>query len=141
MSLSTSTFFAFASVASTTSDSEVESVVPRIIYEPNGEKDMAVNLRARFKERQHKRLSEFIIVATPPAKRPCLEETCEAPAPDTSLMPMPPTEVARPNNVLVAKSLVRKDTCLTQDRAPTSSDPVDDDLDKKDATAPLRAPN
>lgn len=70
MSPSFSTSFAFASVASTALDSEIESVVPRIIYEPKGEKDMTVNLRARFKERQHKRLSESIIVATPPAKDP-----------------------------------------------------------------------
>lgn len=128
-------------MASTASDSEVEPVVPRIIYEPKGKKNMVANLRARFKEWQHKRLYESIIVATPPAKRPYPEETCEAPVPDTPLMPMPPTKVAGPNNVLVAKSLVRKDTCPTQDGAPIGSDPVDDDLDKKDATTPLCAPN
>ncbi|RVW28052.1 hypothetical protein CK203_097985 [Vitis vinifera] len=41
----------------------------------------------------------------------------------------------------IALSLVRKDTCSTKDGAPTGPDPTDDDLDKNDATAPLRAPN
>nr|CAN69029.1 hypothetical protein VITISV_000839 [Vitis vinifera] len=141
VSLSASTSFVFVSLASTALNSEVELVVPRIIYEPKGEKDMAVNLRASFKERQHKCLSESIVVATLLAKRPCSEETREAPAPDTPLMLISLTDVAGPNNVLVAKSPIRKDTCPTQYGAPTGPDPTDDDLDKKDATAPLRSPN
>lgn len=128
-------------MASTASDLKVKHVVPCIIYEPKGENDMAANLRTRFKERQHKHLSESIIVATPPAKRPCPKETYEAPTSDTPLMPMPPIEVAGPINVLVAKSRVRKDTCPTQDGALIGPDPIDDDLDKKDATIPLHAPN
>lgn len=141
VSLSASTSFVFVSLASTALNSEVELVVPRIIYEPKGEKDMAVNLRASFKERQHKCLSESIVVATLLAKRPCSKETREAPAPDTPLMLISLTDVAGPNNVLVAKSPIRKDTCPTQYGAPTGPDPTDDDLDKKDATAPLRSPN
>lgn len=35
----------------------------------------------------------------------------------------------------------KKDICLAQDEAPTGSTPVDDDLNKKDATAPLRTPH
>lgn len=141
MSPSASTFFAFAFMASTTPDLEVEPMVPRIINEPKEENDMAMNLRASFKERQHKRLSESIVVATPLAKRPCPDETREASTLDTPLIPMPPADVIRPNNMLVAKSPFRKDTYLTQDGAPTGPDLVDDDLDKKNAIFPLRVPN
>ncbi|KAL6342545.1 hypothetical protein AAG906_012397 [Vitis piasezkii] len=54
-------------------DTKVELVVPRIIHEPEGEDDMATNLRAGFRERQRKCLSEYIAVATPPTKRSCTE--------------------------------------------------------------------
>ena len=48
-------------------------MVPRIIHEPDGEEDMATNLKTGFKERQRKHLSESIAVATPSAKKPCME--------------------------------------------------------------------
>ena len=54
-------------------DTKVELVVPRIIHEPEREDDMAKNLRAGFRERQRKCLSEYITVATPPTKRSCTE--------------------------------------------------------------------
>ncbi|RVW91869.1 hypothetical protein CK203_030189 [Vitis vinifera] len=85
-SSSVSTSLASASMASTVLDLEadldlpgvkpdtkVELVVPRIIHEPEREDDMAKNLRAGFRERQRKCLSEYITVATPPTKRSCTE--------------------------------------------------------------------
>lgn len=40
---------------------------------------MTINLRARFKERQRKRLSESIMVNHSPSKRPCSESLCPKP--------------------------------------------------------------
>lgn len=37
---------------------------------------MTINLRARFKDRQRKRLSESIMVNHSPSKRPCSESLC-----------------------------------------------------------------
>lgn len=54
---------------------EVELAVPPITYEEE-EEDMAANLRARFKEKQHKSLSKSITVIIPPYKRPCLKILC-----------------------------------------------------------------
>lgn len=154
MSPSASTSFASTSVASTVSDSEadlnfsgadpdieVEHVVPCIIHEPKGEKGITTNLRVDFKERQCKRLFESIIVVLPPDKRSCTEEPHEALVPDTSSMPMPPIDAAGPSNVPVAKSPNRKYVCPTQDEVSTGPAPVGDDLDRKYAPAPPRAPN
>ena len=45
-------------------------MVPCIILEPKKKKKkMALNLRASFKERQHKGLSESLPAAPPPVKR------------------------------------------------------------------------
>ena len=54
-------------------DIKLQPMVPRIIHEPDGEEDMATNLKTGFKERQRKHLSESIAVATPSAKKPCME--------------------------------------------------------------------
>ena len=54
-------------------ETEIEPMMPRIIYEVEKEEDMAANLSASFKERQHKRLSESIAVAPPSAKKSCTE--------------------------------------------------------------------
>ena len=154
MSPSASTSFASTSMASTVPDSEadlnfsgadpdieVEHVVPCIIHEPEGEEGITTNLRVDFKERQCKRLFESIIVVLPPDKRSCTEEPHEALVPDTSSMPMPPIDAAGPSNVPVAKSPNRKYVCPTQDEVSTGPAPVGDDLDRKYAPAPPRAPS
>lgn len=46
-------------------------MVPRIIYEAWEEKDMMVNLRVDFKDRQHKHLSKSITIARLPTKKSC----------------------------------------------------------------------
>ena len=56
-------------------------------------------------------------------------------------MSMPLADIVGPNNVPIVKSSARKDTCSAQDGAPIGPDPIDDDLDKKNAIAPLRTPN
>lgn len=50
-------------------------MVPPITYEEE-EEDMAANLRAKFKERQHKSLSKSIMVIIPPYKRPYPKILC-----------------------------------------------------------------
>lgn len=50
-------------------------MVPPITYEEE-EEDMAANLRAKFKKRQHKSLSKSITVIIPPYKRPCQKILC-----------------------------------------------------------------
>ena len=45
-------------------------MVPPINYKEEGEEDMVANLRAGFKERQRKSLSESITVISFPSKRP-----------------------------------------------------------------------
>lgn len=62
-------------VASAEPKTEVELVLPPITYKEE-EEDMAANLRARFKERQHKSLSKSITVIIPPYKRPCPKILC-----------------------------------------------------------------
>ena len=54
-------------------ETEIEPMMPCIIYEVEKEEDMAANLRASFKERQHKRLFESIAVAPPSAKKSCTD--------------------------------------------------------------------
>lgn len=94
-------------------DIEFELVVPRIIHELEGEEDMTANLKTGFKERQRKRLSESIVVFTPPAKKSCSETPLETPVPDTPPVPRPLADVVRSNNVPPVKSLIRKDTSST----------------------------
>ncbi|KAL6339489.1 hypothetical protein AAG906_033028 [Vitis piasezkii] len=50
-------------------ETEIELVMPCIIYEVEEKEDMVANLRAGFKERQHKCLSESIAVAPPSANK------------------------------------------------------------------------
>lgn len=61
------------SAASTESETRVEPVVPPIAYEEEEEEDMVANLRAAFKERQRKHLSESITVIPLSSRRPCSE--------------------------------------------------------------------
>ena len=116
-------------------DTKAEFVVPRIIHEPEGEDNMATNLRAGFRERQCKCLSEYIAVTTPPTKRSCTEAPYEALVQDTLSVAMPPTDVARPSNASTAKSSARENTYPIRDGASTDPAPIDDDLDKKEAMA------
>lgn len=53
-------------------DQELEPAVPFIVLEldeEEKEEEMALNLRADFKERQHKRLSESLLAVFPPTKK------------------------------------------------------------------------
>ena len=54
-------------------------MVPPIVSEEEEEEDMTTNLRARFKERQHKHLSESIVVNPAPSKRAYPEFVCLKP--------------------------------------------------------------
>lgn len=49
-------------------------MTPCIILKSEEEEEIAVNLRASFKERQRKCLSESLPAALPPAKRTCPED-------------------------------------------------------------------
>lgn len=48
-------------------------MVPPIIYEEEGNKNMAANLRAEFKERQRKHLFESITIISPHVKKPYMK--------------------------------------------------------------------
>ena len=61
------------STANTKLETGVELVVLLIACEEEEEKDMVANLRIECKERHHKRLSESIMVISPPSKRPYSE--------------------------------------------------------------------
>lgn len=89
-------------------ETEVEPVVPRIICEVEEEEDMAVNIRGSFKERQRKRLSESIAVASPPTKRSCMEVPRATPVQDIPPVPKPPTNVARPSCVPAVRPPIGK---------------------------------
>lgn len=89
-------------------ETEVELVVPRIICEVEEEEDMVVNIRGSFKERQCKRLSESIAVASPPTKRSCMEVPRATPVQDIPPVPKPPTNVARPSCVPTIRPPVGK---------------------------------
>lgn len=54
---------------------------------------------------------------------------------------MPPTDVVRPSNAPIAKSSTRENTYTAQDRASIDPTPIDDDLEKNEATTPPRALN
>lgn len=77
----------------------------------------------------------------PPTKRSRVEDPSVEPTSDTPLMTMSLVDVPGPSNVPVAKSPTRRDTCSAQDEAHIGPTPVDDDLDRKDATALARAPS
>ena len=70
-------------------ETEIEPMMPRIIYEVEEEEDMATNLRASFKERQHKHLSKSIAITPPSVKKSCTEVPRSEPIPNILLMLKP----------------------------------------------------
>lgn len=70
-------------------ETEIEPVMPCIIYEVEEKEDMVANLRAGFKERQHKCLSESIAVTPPSAKKSCTEVPRSEPIPNIPSTPKP----------------------------------------------------
>lgn len=90
-------------------------MAPCIILEPEEEEEeevMASNLRSSFKERQCKHLSELIEVASPLAKRTCVESPQEVPILDTPLSLMPLADVARTGRALIVRYPTENDACL-----------------------------
>lgn len=79
-----------------------------VIYEPEVEEDMKIDLRSDFRERQRKRLSKLIEVVAPLAKKTCPEEVYEEPTIDAPPMPMPPPDAARSSSAPTTVSLARK---------------------------------
>lgn len=106
---------------------EVKPMVPRIIYEPKGEKDMAKNLKFGFKERQRKWLSESIIVAPPPAKKSYTEVLRPTPVSTIPSASKPTADVALPNCVLVTRLSAGKDARYERVGPSTGSAPVSND--------------
>lgn len=80
-----------SSVANTELKTGVELVVPPIACEEKEEEDMATNLRVGFKERQHKCLSESIMVNPTPFKRTCPEPIYLEPVSALTLVLVPST--------------------------------------------------
>ena len=123
-------------------DTWVEPVVSRVIQElEKDEENMVANLRAGFKERQHKCLSKSIAVAPFLAKRSCAKDTYVEPISNAPPAPMPLVNAVGPNNAPIAKSPTRKDVCPTQDGTSIGPTHVGDNLDRKDASVPSRVPS
>ena len=73
---------------------------------------MTPNLRVSFKERQHKRLSEALLVAPLPTKRTRPEVSHEEPVLDAPMAQVPPSDIPRFGQELVVSSSIKKDACL-----------------------------
>lgn len=99
-----------------------------VLSEAEEDEDMAVNIRVGFKERQHKCLSEFITLASPPANKSCVEVLSAAPVPDISFAPKPSTDDAGPNHVPAVRPPLGKDARLKRGRASTGPTPPSDDF-------------
>lgn len=121
--------------------SESEPVIPNILYEAEAEKKMVANLRASFRDRQHKRLFEPIEVVAPPTKRSYPEEVHEEPIIDALPIPVPHPNAAGSSSVSIAASPVRMETCPAQDGALDGLALVEEDLDQKDASSSILFPN
>lgn len=76
---------------------------------------MASNLRVGFKERQRKCLSKSLPIAPLPTKRSCSEDPHEVLVLDAPLASMPPSDVARSDQVLVVSSSAKKNACPVQE--------------------------
>lgn len=79
---------------------------------------MTPNLRYDFKERQRKRLSEALLVAPPPAKRTLPEVSHEDSVLDAPKVQVPPSNIVKSEQELVASSYAEKDACPTEDGTP-----------------------
>ena len=101
-----------SSSTETEQETRVESVIPHIICEEEGDEDMVANLRVGFKERQHKCLFESITVVFPPTKKPCTEILCPVPVSAIALMLKPSVVVVGPNHVLDEMPYIEKDALL-----------------------------
>lgn len=88
-------------------------MAPCIILELEEEEEevMISNLRCGFKERQCKHLFESIEVASPLAKRTCVESSQEVPILDTPLSLMPLADVARTSCALIMRSPIKNYAC------------------------------
>ena len=85
---------------------------------------MTPNLRASFKERQCKRLSESFPTAPSPAKRTCLEVPPEIS--DAPLALMSPSNVVGFDQALIVSSSVEKNACPVQEMTSIGQTPGDD---------------
>lgn len=98
---------------------------------------MSTDFRVGFKEGHRKGLYESIEVVTPPPKRSCPKKVREEPMRNDSIMPMPPSDVARSSSVTVAA----KEACLAPAEAPGDPTSVEEDLDQKDVPASVPPPS
>lgn len=89
---------------------------------------MAVNIRVGFKERQHKCLSEFIVLAHPPANKSYVEVLSVAPILDISLAPKPSTDAVGPRRVSAVRPSLGKDAHPERNKASTGLTPPIDDF-------------
>ena len=105
-------------------ETKIEPMMPRIIYEVEKEEDMAANLRASFKERQHKRLSESITVAPPSAKKSCTEVPRSEPILNIQQMLKPQADATRTNRVLAARPPIGKNVSSKQGMASIGPAPL-----------------
>lgn len=87
---------------------EVEPIVLHIVFEKEGEEDMATNLRVCFKEKQSKHVFESITIVPPLAKKPCTEVFCLVPVLAIPPMPKPSIDVAGPSHVSTVRPSTRK---------------------------------
>lgn len=91
---------------------------------------MTLNLRVGFKEKQHKRPSKALSVASPPPKRTSSEVSHEESVPDAPMVQMPLSNIARSGQELVVSSSAEKDTCSVQDRTLVGLPPGNEINDK-----------
>lgn len=111
---------------------DLEPMAPCIILEPEEEekKEITPNSRVGFKERQPKCLSESLLAALSPTKRTCSGDPHEVPVPDASLVPMPSSNAAGSNQVLVVSSSIEKDAYSVQEKTSIDQNLGDDYSDK-----------
>lgn len=98
---------------------------------------MTSNLRASFKERQRKRLSESFPTTPPPVKRTCPEVLLEMPVPNAPLASMPLSNAVRSDQVLIVSSSAEKDVYLVREMTYIGQTTGDDLTDKN---APISSP-
>lgn len=85
-------------------------MIPDILYESEAEGELTADLRAIFKDRQHKWLSEPIKVVVHPSKRPCLDEVHEEPIMEAPPTPVPPLDATGSSSVPTATSPIKVET-------------------------------
>ena len=99
---------------------------------------MAANLRADFKKRQRKRLSESIMVVFPPTKKPCTEILCPVPISAIALALEPSIAVVGTSHVLNERYSAGKYALLELSGPSTGSTQLNDDSVKCVASIPPR---